>query len=173
MTTAQHDSVSPPRPLDAGCGPFSDRVPLVALLGRSEAAFNAEFDRRLKGSEFCALSLAHSRNVLRHLGSGPQRASQLVTRCDVSKQAISQQIALLEREGYLESTPDPTDQRARILALTAKGQRAQQLVEAMFIEIEDDWATQLGARDAAALRRILTKVVEGQTGPASTGSSCS
>ena len=160
MTTAQHDPVSPPRPLDAGCGPFSDRVPL-------------EFDRRLNGSEFCAFSLARSRNVLRHLGSGPQRASQLVTRCDVSKQAISQQIALLEREGYLESTPDPTDQRARILALTAKGQRAQRLVEAMFIEIEDDWATQLGARDAAALRRILTKVVEGQTGPASTGSSCS
>lgn len=136
------------------------RVPLVALLGRSETAFVAEFDRRIAGSEFCSLSLAHSRNVLRHLGDGPRRASQLVEVADISKQALSQQVAHLERGGYLTVAADPTDQRARILTLTPKGERAQVLVRRLFNEIEADWSAELGIADVEALRDVLTRLLD-------------
>lgn len=130
-------------------------VPLVALLGRGEAAFVAEFDRRVRETTFCALSLAHSRNVLRHLSAGPMRASQIVAVGDVSKQAISQQLAHLEANGYVAIEPDPCDQRARIVSLTAKGRDAQVLVRELFGQIERDWEALIGEGEAASLRRIL------------------
>ena len=141
-----------------------DPIPLVALLGRAEADFAAEFDRRVALSDMDHLSLAHSRNVLRHLTSGPMRASQVTAVADVTKQAISQQIAHLERHGYLTARPDPTDQRARLLELTEKGQRAQRTVKRLFAEIEDDWAAALGAERAAALRDALTALHDRRRG---------
>ena len=157
--------------------PGQGPVPLVALLGRTEAAFIAEFDCRIRESEFCALSLAHSRNVLRHLADGPLRASHIVERCDVSKQAISQQITHLEGDGYVRVDVAPDDQRARVISLTDKGIRAQQLVARLFTEIEADWAAALGERDSAALRRVLAKALEvvprgACAGAAATASSC-
>jgi len=143
---------------EAACS-TDGRVPLVALLVRTERAFNAEFDRRLARTEFAALSLAHSRNVLRHLGSGPIRASQITAMSEVSKQALSQQIAQLERAGYVSVTPDPADHRARVLALTATGERAHRLVEQLFVAIEDDWISSLG-EDVVRLRPILARLLE-------------
>lgn len=134
------------------------RVPLVALAGRTENAFTAEFDRRIAHSQF-DLSLAHSRNVLRHLGAEPRRASQIAGLCGVSKQAVSQQINHLEQHGYIDSVPDPGDQRARLLSLTDKGREAQRLVKRLFVEIERDWADQLGIERFDQLRALLADLL--------------
>lgn len=140
--------------------------PLINLLGRAKHAFTTDFDARLANSEFCALSLAHSANVMRHLGDGPLRQAEIVDRCGVTKQAVSQQIVHLERNGYVEVSPDPKDQRARLISLTDKGVRAQEFVLATFDEIERDWAGLIGTRDAAGLRRALTALLDrvGQQG---------
>lgn len=143
-----------------------DRRPLPALLNGAERAFVEEFDRRLADSPFCSLSLAHSRNILRHLGSEPIRASQVVQQCGVTKQAVSQQIIHLERNGYLVVEPDPLDGRARMLLLTEKGCQAQRLVAELFAEIERDWARRVGAENLAVLREVLTELVQG--GPSCT-----
>lgn len=137
------------------------RVPLVALAGRTENAFIAEFDRRIAHSPF-ELSLAHSRNVLRHLGAESRRASQIVGLCGVSKQAVSQQISHLEQLGYITSAPDPHDHRARLLSLTDKGREAQRLVKRLFVEIERDWAARLGEERFDQLRALLTDLLAQQ-----------
>lgn len=144
---------------DLSCAPGDGPQPLVRLLNRAEAAFVTEFERRVGESPFCTLSLAHSRNVLRHLAAGPLRTSRLVELSDVSKQAISQQIVHLEREGYLTVEPDPTDARAHVLGLTAKGQEAQRLVVTTFRQIEEDWAVRLGTDDLEHVRRVLDTLV--------------
>ncbi len=131
-------------------------VPLVALLGRAQALFITEFEARLRETDFDALSLAHSSNVLRHLADGPRRASHLVAQCGVTKQAISQQIAHLERHGYVTVCRDETDQRARVIALTPHGRAAQELVRRLFTEVEDAWTQRIGETNASALRRSLT-----------------
>jgi len=141
------------------------RTPLVALMRRLEGAYVAEFDRRLLDSEFCALSLAHSRNVLRHLGDGPRRASQLVELAGVSKQAISQQLTHLEHNGYVRIEPDATDQRARLVAVTEKGERAQRLVRRTFVEIEHDWAGVLGSEEQMVRLRTDLALLLDATGP--------
>jgi len=140
-------------------GPDGNR-PLSVLLSRAEALFLAEFDRRLADSDFADISLAHSANVLRFLNGGPQRASQFVGACGVSKQAVSQQIAQLEKRGYIHSEPDPQDQRARILSLSERGEAAQVFVRQIFGEVEESWGQQLGARDASSLRRILERLAD-------------
>lgn len=148
-----------------GCaGDDRGRVPLVGLLGRAHALFVAEFEERLRAEGLEQLSLAHASNVLRHLADGPRRASHLVTQCGVTKQAVSQQISHLERNGYVAVCPDESDQRARLVALTAKGECAHELVRRLFTEVEDSWVERIGEADAAALRRGLTEVLDGDAG---------
>lgn len=134
------------------------RRPLSAVLRHAETLFIAEFEERIAASDFADLSLAHAANVLRFLHAGPQRASQFVGSCGVSKQAVSLQIAQLEKRGYITSTPDPQDQRARILTLTQRGEAAQVEVQRIFRAIEETWTKYVGAEDATALRRILEKL---------------
>jgi len=134
------------------------RRPLSAVLRHAEMLFVAEFEERIAASDFADLSLAHAANVLRFLHSGPQRASQFIGSCGVSKQAVSQQIAQLEKNGYITSVPDPQDQRARILVLTERGLAAQAEVQRIFKAIEKTWTKYLGAEDATSLRRILEKL---------------
>ena len=149
------------------------RPPLVGLLRRVQEAYVDEFDRRLLSSEFCALSLAHSRNVLRHLGEGPRRASQLVDLAGVSKQAISQQLSHLERTGYVSIAPDESDQRARLVALTEKGERALLLVRDTFVEIERDWAPLLGGEaHVESLREDLERLLDAVEPEAEASGSC-
>lgn len=134
------------------------QLPLVALLGRAHDVFVAQFDALLAASEFRDLSLAHSRNVLRHLIAAPVRASHIVQCCGVSKQAVSQQLAHLQARGYVELTADPADGRARLVWLTDKGRRAQRLVHELFARVEDEWAQRLGPEEHVALRRTLSAI---------------
>ena len=152
-------------PALGACFPVEEEVQLVALLARTQALFITEFETRLRESDFDALSLAHSSNVLRHLADGPRRASHLVARCGVSKQAISQQIAHLERHGYVTVGPDDTDQRARVIALTAHGQAALELVRQLFTEVEARWVHRIGEGEIGALRRALSAVLAAAEAP--------
>ena len=140
------------------CGTGPGERPLPVLLSRAEAIFLAEFEKRLADSEFGDVSLAHSANVMRFLLDGPMRASQFVGACGVSKQAVSQQISQLEKRGYIAATPDPDDQRARILALTDRGHAAERQIRQIFAEVETSWAARLGTGDAESLRRVLERL---------------
>ena len=129
--------------------------PVAALLGAAREAFAEEFDARIKASNMSALSLAHAHNVLRHLGNGPLRASAITDRCGVTKQAVSQQIAHLQRSGFVRALPDPDDQRARLIELTECGHAAQLLVKQLFADIERDWTKRIGKEQMSILREAL------------------
>lgn len=136
------------------------QLPLLALLGRAHDALEAEFDRRLAASRFSDLSLAHSRNVLRHLGrEGCCRVSQLSERSGVSKQALSLQIAHLEKCGYLLAAPDPDDGRARVLALTDQGRSAQRVVGRILGEMDAEWSERWGDQAWDVLRGQLAALI--------------
>jgi len=128
---------------------------LCFLLARAEGLFVAAFDARLAAAGYPDLSLAHSANVLRFLQAGELRPGQLVELACVTKQAVSQQVAHLERFGYVTVRPDPRDSRARQIRLTAKGVTAQRVAAELFTQIEQDWATQIGAEQLGALRALL------------------
>jgi DNA-binding MarR family transcriptional regulator len=56
--------------------------------------------------------------------SGPMRLSRLSDLTDLEAPLVSREIARLTAEGYVKRASDPTDGRASIVALTAKGRRA-------------------------------------------------
>ena len=77
----------------------------------------------------------------------------------ISQSAVSQQIAHLERNGYVSVCRDDEDQRARIVALTTKGECAQVVVHRLFAEVEQEWAERIGQDASVALRQALTDLL--------------
>ena len=62
--------------------------------------------------------------VFRTLAARAMTVSDLATRLSITKQGAAQIIDDMERRGYVERRPDPTDGRARLLYLSARGAAA-------------------------------------------------
>ena len=58
------------------------------------------------------------------LAAGGLHASDLADRLGVSRQAVAQAVAALERHDYVVRGPHPSDARARIIELTPRGRHA-------------------------------------------------
>src|SRR6202521_2469784 len=58
------------------------------------------------------------------LATGGLHASDLADRLGVSRQAVAQAVAALERNGYVTREPSPVDARAQIIELTPRGRQA-------------------------------------------------
>jgi DNA-binding MarR family transcriptional regulator len=76
-------------------------------------------------------------------------------KCDASN--VTWLIDRLEERGLAERRPDPSDRRVRTVALTPKGVRLRERIEAKLYEPPDALRT-LSPRDLETLARILSKV---------------
>ncbi len=72
------------------------------------------------------------------------RLTELAERAGLTKQAVGEAATELERLGYAERVPDPTDRRAKIIKLTPSGVEACLTGRRIFAEIEREWAEELG-----------------------------
>jgi DNA-binding MarR family transcriptional regulator len=104
----------------------------------------------LRGSQFKVLSMV-PRN-------GGRRLSDLASIADMTKQAMGEFVADLAAGGYVRLSTDPSDRRAKLVSLTAKGRRASDEARNMLDQVEALWVDRLGARDAATLERLLKRV---------------
>jgi DNA-binding MarR family transcriptional regulator len=123
-------------------------------------AFTAEFERRLSGAGFPDLTFSLGTNVLRFLRPGPVRMSSLADMSGVTKQAISQQVAYLEAHGYVAVEPDVVDTRAKLVRLTAMGQRANEAAQSLFAAVERDWRHRFGGDEMRQLRVFLEDILD-------------
>ncbi|OMC30729.1 MarR family transcriptional regulator [Mycobacterium colombiense] len=98
------------------------------------------------------------------LAAGGLHASDLADRLSVSRQAVAQAIAALERHGYVTRGPDPVDGRARIIELTARSRRALHVMRSNALALEQRWAEVLGERRLAELRETLAALLAGEAG---------
>jgi DNA-binding MarR family transcriptional regulator len=94
------------------------------------------------------------------------RLTDLAERSGLTKQAVGEAVAELERKGYLERVPDPEDGRAKIIKLTGRGVEAALTGRRLFAEIEREWAEQVGQELMAALREAAERIVDLETAPA-------
>jgi DNA-binding MarR family transcriptional regulator len=136
------------------------QAPLSTLLSRVSAAFTAEFEQRLRDAGFPDLTFSLGTNVLRFLRAGPVRMSSLAETSGVTKQAISQQVAYLEARGYVTVEPDAADSRAKLVRLTATGQRSNEAAESLFAAVERDWRQRYGGDQICELRAILEDILD-------------
>jgi DNA-binding MarR family transcriptional regulator len=89
------------------------------------------------------------------------RLTDLAERSGLTKQAVGEAVAELERKGYLERVPDPEDGRAKIIKLTPRGIDAALTGRRLFKEIEDEWGERYGEERVASLRECAEEIAAG------------
>jgi DNA-binding MarR family transcriptional regulator len=94
--------------------------------------------------------------VLRTLGAGPRTISGLAERLEISKQGAGQIVDDMERRGYVERRPDPSDARAKLLHLTERGEAALSTARKFHQSYERRLRKRFGDEAIDTLRDVLT-----------------
>jgi DNA-binding MarR family transcriptional regulator len=120
-------------------------------------AMTDELMRRLAARGHPEVRFAHG-NVFQYLDDDGTRIGVLAERSGVSKQAMAQLVAHLERHGYVERSPDPADRRAQRVRATARGREVFAIARELVAEIEARLETRLGAAKTRRLRALLEEL---------------
>ncbi len=90
------------------------------------------------------------------------RITELAELAQITQQSMSELVAELERRGYVERIPDPTDRRAVLIRRTERGWQVNVVSRQAVAEAQAEWEAQLGAPEyaqmLAALRHIVTLI---------------
>jgi DNA-binding MarR family transcriptional regulator len=97
------------------------------------------------------------------LAVGGLHASDLADRLRVSRQAVAQAVAALERHGYVTRVPDPVDARARLIELTPRGQQALRVMRSNALDVEKRWQQVLGKQRLAEFRETLVMLLSAES----------
>jgi DNA-binding MarR family transcriptional regulator len=132
-------------------------LPLPALLMGVKQAAVGELHVRLAEQGHEAIREGHG-CVFGFIDPEGSRLTDLAERSGLTKQAVGEAVHDLERLGYLERVPDPTDGRAKIVRLTEKGAEARRLGRGILDEVEQRWAEQVGEERVADMRATLEEI---------------
>src|SRR5688572_9981273 len=97
-------------------------VTLISLFRRTSQLMVAELADRLAAAGYTDIPTA-AHPVFENLDRDGTRLTELAARADMTHQSMGELVATLEKRGYIERQPDPTDRRARLVCLTAKGRQ--------------------------------------------------
>lgn len=98
-------------------------------------------------------------NLLANLDLGGTTISALARRAGVTRQAASQQLAVLERAGYVERRASETDGRVIIVRQTDRGRALLDDALDVVDELEQTYASLLGPERLATLKAALTDLL--------------
>lgn len=113
----------------------------------------------LRDSGFDDLTAAQVRLAQRLSRTGI-RLTELAEQARVTKQTAGALVDDLERLGYVRRTADPSDARARLVVLSAKGRRLCTAAAREVAAIERQWRDHLGERAYGQLRQALESLRE-------------
>jgi DNA-binding MarR family transcriptional regulator len=142
--------------------PLQERdLPLGTLMSSAGARLAARLDAALREAGFRDLRSSHAAPFV-VLDADGTRASVLAARAHMTKQAMGELVGYLVERGYLETVPDPTDGRARLVRATARGWRAVDTGVEVIAAFDAWLEEQLGTAGAARLRRDLHLILEAE-----------
>jgi DNA-binding MarR family transcriptional regulator len=111
-------------------------------------------------SGFSDLRPAHG-NVLERLTFTIQaRLTAMAAAAGMTAQSMGELVDDLERRGYVERREDPSDRRAKLVRLTAKGRRSTAAAAEAVAAAERRLREELGPDDHANLRAIAMRIIE-------------
>jgi DNA-binding MarR family transcriptional regulator len=129
------------------------------LFWRAHRAFGELAFEKLHERGYEGLSTVHT-NLLAHLDIEGTNVTTLADRAGITKQAMGRLVDDLEEKGYVESSPDPADGRAKLIKFTDAGWQFLLDSYAVKQEIEAIYTAALGEEGIAQLRAALEKVAE-------------
>ena len=97
-------------------------------------------------------------NVMQYLDDDGTRVSELAARAQITKQSMAELVLHLERHGYVERVPDPSDRRAKLVRATARGGEVYALAREFLTKTEAEWTRKLGKRKMDQLRELLVEL---------------
>ncbi|ASF07259.1 putative MarR family transcriptional regulator [Nocardia brasiliensis NBRC 14402] len=111
----------------------------------------------LAASGYGDLTVAQGR-IVAQIGAEGTRLTELAERAQVTKQTAGFLVDQLERAGYVERVADPSDGRARLVRLTARGIAGATYANSVAEQVQTEWAEELGAASMRQLRRTMTRL---------------
>ena len=88
------------------------------------------------------------------------RVSDLAEQARITKQSAAFLVEQLEKAGYVERVPDPTDGRARLVRLTARARRVAQAADAEVQRVLTEWADHVGEERLRQMHATLRDLRE-------------
>jgi DNA-binding MarR family transcriptional regulator len=127
--------------------------------------FRTELFLRGDAASYGDLRFPHI-HIFGNIGRKGIRLTDLAQRAQLSLAACSELVNDLERLGYIERRPDPSDGRAKLIVPTARGGELLDRSASSVAAIEQDWAALLGAGEfetaIATLDRLLATLDDRQ-----------
>ena len=105
------------------------------------------------------ITAAQSR-VFQRIGPDGTRLTTLAEQAQVTKQTAGFLVDQLEKAGYVERGPDPSDARARLIRIAERGQRAIEASASVVADVEAEWRDHLGHAAYDDLATALEKLRE-------------
>lgn len=136
---------------------------LGVLLRLAHQHFSSAVDEALGEAGFGDIRPHHA-NVFTFVPPEGIQMSELTGKAGVRKQSMAQALEELEKLGYIERKPHPSDKRARLVFLTARGKKIRPLAMAAGQQVEEEWRHLLGAGDLEALRAALQRLLDALPG---------
>jgi DNA-binding MarR family transcriptional regulator len=98
-------------------------------------------------------------SLFRFAGIERRRPGEIAATARLSKQATNDMLRELERLGYVERYPDPSDGRARIVQLTKRGQALDAAVWKAGRDVEHAWKNQFDETQWATFHDVLDTLI--------------
>ena len=105
------------------------------------------------------ITLAQAR-VFQRIDHDGSRLTDLAAAAQVTKQTAGFLVDQLVAGGYVERVPDPTDARARLIRITARGYEVVAVARPVQTAVEEEWRAHVGAEEYDRLRRTLLRLRE-------------
>jgi DNA-binding MarR family transcriptional regulator len=133
-------------------------LPLIGLLAEVQSAISDELYGRLHENGYGDIRRAHGCVFGFIERGGGVRLTALADRSGLTKQAVGEAVADLERLGYVERVPDPGDGRAKIIRLSERGREAAAAAEGIFADIERRFSAEVGEQRFEEFRDTLRRL---------------
>lgn len=127
---------------------------VVRWAGRTDAR------RELVGPTADGLSAVDVTMLQLVVDHGPVRASDLADLQGVDKSTVTPQVRRLEERGMLAREPDPSDGRASLLTVTARGSRTNDEIHAAGAAVFDAVLSEWPDGDRRTIARLLSRFAD-------------
>jgi DNA-binding MarR family transcriptional regulator len=140
--------------------PWYAEVSLPALLRHARSTYGKAMRGALEAAGFDDIP-ANGLYIIGGLALGAEGVpiSALVRDLRVSKQAAGQLVDTLVSRGYVSRTPDESDRRQLIVALTERGQAAAEVQSLARTEVDTQLAHRVGGENMMRTRATLAALI--------------